>query len=65
MSQLTLTSQDFKDMESVGQYHKIACIKKLKREHAMMKRFFTARHWADRHEAFKIIRCKMPKLFKE
>ena len=39
--------------------------KKLKREHAMMKRFFTARHWADRHEAFKIIRCKMPKLFKE
>ena len=39
--------------------------KKLKREHAMMKRFFTARNWADRHEAFKIIRCKMPKLFKE
>jgi len=40
-------------------------VAKLKREHAMMKRFFTARNWADRHEAFKIIRCKMPKLFKE
>jgi len=40
-------------------------MRQLKREHAMMKRFFTARNWADRHEAFKIIRCKMPKLFKE
>jgi len=45
-------------------WESIEAHKKLKRENAMMRRFFTAKTWPERNKAYFIVKAKLPDLFK-